>query len=68
MALLEWGDEYLADPQGPSVIVRHRPVDDAFPCDEPVRGVLECAAGHSHLALEDVCRTAGPGARFVDAS
>lgn len=68
VALLEWGDEYLADPQGPSVIVRHRPVDDAFPCDEPVRGVLECAAGHSHLAPEDVCRTAGPGARFVDAS
>ncbi|WP_218670927.1 helix-turn-helix domain-containing protein [Microbispora sp. GKU 823] len=25
VALLEWGDTYLADPQGPSVIVRHGP-------------------------------------------
>lgn len=26
VALLEWGDKYFADPQGPSVIVRHRVV------------------------------------------
>ncbi|GJF25409.1 MULTISPECIES: helix-turn-helix domain-containing protein [Streptomyces] len=68
VALLDWGDTYLADPQGPSVIVRHRPVDDASCCDEPVKVVLECAAGHSHLAPEDVCRTPGPGARFVESS
>ncbi|SEN13336.1 winged helix-turn-helix transcriptional regulator [Nonomuraea pusilla] len=68
VALLEWGDTYLADPQGPSVIVRHRPRDDGSPCDEPVRVVLECGAGHGHLAPEDVCRTPGPGARFIDAS
>jgi DNA-binding HxlR family transcriptional regulator len=66
VALLEWGDTYLADPQGPSVIVRHRPGDDASSCDEPVKVVLECAAGHSHLTPEDVCRTPGPGARFVE--
>ncbi|MGK4583968.1 winged helix-turn-helix transcriptional regulator [Kitasatospora sp. HPMI-4] len=68
LALLEWGDRYLADAQGPSVVVRHHPVDDASACEEPVRVVLECAAGHSHLAPEDVLRTPGPGARFVDAS
>ncbi|MDH6565548.1 DNA-binding HxlR family transcriptional regulator [Streptomyces sp. SAI-117] len=68
VALLEWGDTYLADPQGPSVVVRHRPDDDASSCDEPVKVVLECAAGHSHLAPEDVRRTPGPGARFVESS
>ena len=54
ITLLEWGDKYLADPQGPSVIVRHGPPsadadDDTAACDEPVRVVLECAAGRSHL-------------------
>ncbi|MFE6195819.1 winged helix-turn-helix transcriptional regulator [Streptomyces sp. NPDC057838] len=68
VALLEWGDTYLADPEGPSVVVRHRPADDASSCGEPVRVVLECAAGHSHLAPGDVCRTPGPGARFVESS
>ncbi|GAA5151075.1 hypothetical protein [Amycolatopsis dongchuanensis] len=69
LALLEWGDRYLADPQGPSVIVRYRPADGA--CELLRRAgqiVLECAAGHSHLAPEDICRTPGPGARFVESS
>ena len=65
VALLEWGDKYLADPEGPSVIVRHRPAGDETACDEPVRVVLECAAGHSHLPPETLCRTPGPGARFL---
>ncbi|TYB56837.1 helix-turn-helix transcriptional regulator [Nonomuraea sp. PA05] len=68
VALLEWGDNYLADQQGPSVIVRHRsPDDDTSSCDEPVRVVLECAGGHGHLAPEDIYRAPGPGARFIDA-
>ncbi|GAA0491257.1 HxlR family transcriptional regulator [Paractinoplanes deccanensis] len=67
VALLEWGDKYLPTPEGPSVIVRHRPADDEAACDEPVRVVLQCAAGHTHLHPEDICRTPGPGARFVDA-
>ncbi|MGW5687113.1 winged helix-turn-helix transcriptional regulator [Nonomuraea sp. NPDC003754] len=66
VALLEWGDKYLADPQGPSVIVRHRPADDDTACEEPVRVVLECAAGHTRLAPEAVYRAPGPGARFLD--
>ncbi|MBO1418157.1 helix-turn-helix domain-containing protein [Streptomyces sp. FH025] len=68
LALLEWGDRYLADAQGPSVIPRHQSAEGAGACDEPVRVVLECAAGHSHLAPEDVRRAPGPGARFVDES
>jgi DNA-binding HxlR family transcriptional regulator len=55
IALLEWGDKYLADASGPSIIVRHRSTDD--PCDEPVRIVLECTSGHSHLPSEAVYRS-----------
>ncbi|MFB4271576.1 winged helix-turn-helix transcriptional regulator [Nonomuraea sp. GTA35] len=66
IALLEWGDKYLADPQGPSVIVRHRLADDGTACEEPVKVVLECAAGHTHLPPEGVYRAPGPGARFLD--
>ncbi|MBH5336055.1 helix-turn-helix transcriptional regulator [Streptomyces pactum] len=67
VALLEWGDTYLADPQGPSVVVRHRPAGEEV-CDQPVRLVLECAAGHTHLPPEAIARTPGPGARFVEPS
>ncbi|WP_040808905.1 winged helix-turn-helix transcriptional regulator [Nocardia concava] len=65
VALLEWGDKYLADPEGPSVVVRHHSPDTDHDCDEPVRIVLECAAGHTHLPPTAIRRTPGPGARFV---
>ncbi|MBB2914222.1 DNA-binding HxlR family transcriptional regulator [Streptosporangium becharense] len=66
VALLEWGDKHLADAQGPSVIVRHRPTDDRTTCGEPVRVTLECAAGHTRLPPEAIYRAPGPGARFRD--
>jgi DNA-binding HxlR family transcriptional regulator len=62
IALLEWGDKYLPDPSGPSVIVRHRSTDDQSPCDEPVRVVLQCAAGHGNLPPQATYRAPGPGA------
>ena len=65
VALLEWGDRYLADPQGPSVVVRHHSVGTEPDCEEPVRIVLECAAGHTRLPPSAIHRTPGPGARFV---
>ncbi|WP_369183357.1 winged helix-turn-helix transcriptional regulator [Streptomyces sp. Y1] len=65
MALLAWGDKYLADEQGPPVVVRHRVADEAHGCDEPVSLVLECAAGHTHLPTDEVYRAPGPGARFL---
>lgn len=56
IALLQWGDRYCADPEGPAVIVAHQG------CDEPVEAVVECAAGH-HLASASNSYTApGPGA------
>ncbi|NJP90023.1 helix-turn-helix transcriptional regulator [Nonomuraea sp. FMUSA5-5] len=67
IALLEWGDKYLAGPEGPSVVVRHRPADDdEEACGEPVRVTLECAGGHTHLPSSAVHRAPGPGARFLD--
>jgi DNA-binding HxlR family transcriptional regulator len=65
VALLEWGDKYLADPEGPSVVVRHHSADNEHDCEEPVRIVLECAAGHAHLPPSAIHRTPGPGVRFV---
>jgi DNA-binding HxlR family transcriptional regulator len=58
-ALLQWGDKYLADPEGPSVIPRHAD------CNEPTHVVVECAAGHGPLGPRAVLRTPGPGAQFA---
>ncbi|SMX95890.1 transcriptional regulator, HxlR family [Brevibacterium sp. 239c] len=41
ISLLRWGDEHCTDTDGPPLEVFHRD------CGEPVRAVVECAAGHS---------------------
>ncbi|MFF0298019.1 winged helix-turn-helix transcriptional regulator [Kitasatospora sp. NPDC004614] len=64
IALLEWGDKYLADEQGPSVVVRHRGAEGDG-CGEPVTLVLACAGGHTRLPPGEVQRSPGPGARFL---
>lgn len=56
LALMQWGDEHLADPAGPPVVVKHRS------CGEPVRAVLACDAGHSRLTARDTYPEEGPGA------
>ena len=58
VALMQWGDRYLAGPGGPPVALRHAG------CDEPVRVAVTCAAGHE-VALGDVTVSA---ARRRDAS
>jgi DNA-binding HxlR family transcriptional regulator len=63
VALMEWGDKYLAGPDGPSVVVRHRSRPEEPACDAPVHVVLECAAGHRPLDATTVRRAQGPGAR-----
>jgi DNA-binding HxlR family transcriptional regulator len=55
-ALREWGDKYLADPEGPASVVLHRG------CGEHVHAKLICDAGHE-LTPEDLERRPGPGAR-----
>ena len=39
-ALRQWGDKYLADPEGPSTLISHRG------CGAPVHAQLVCDAGH----------------------
>ena len=57
VALLQWGDTHLADADGPAAVLQHRD------CGQPVRAVVQCAAGHQPLALRDVRLLPGPGAR-----
>jgi DNA-binding HxlR family transcriptional regulator len=57
IALMQWGDTYLADPAGPAVVIRHKD------CDEPVRAMLQCVAGHHPLTARDTHPVPGPGVR-----
>ena len=59
VALLQWGDRWESDPEGPSVEVRHRD------CGEPVHALLTCDAGHSHLSARDTYPALGPGAKLA---
>lgn len=57
MALGQWGETYLLDPDDTLLDVRHTD------CDAPVRVVVECSAEHSALKPWDVTARLGPGAR-----
>jgi DNA-binding HxlR family transcriptional regulator len=56
VALLDWGDRYLADPQGPPLRTVHRD------CGEPVHATLTCEAGHALESPRDVLPQPGPSA------
>ncbi|MEU4476274.1 helix-turn-helix domain-containing protein [Micromonospora sp. NPDC023888] len=57
VAVLGWGDRYLAGPEGPPLTVTHRD------CDARVRVELRCADGHDVGQVRDVVPGPGPGAR-----
>ncbi|TDB77717.1 helix-turn-helix domain-containing protein [Micromonospora sp. KC723] len=57
VAVLGWGDRYLADPEGSPLSVGHRG------CDAEVRVTLRCAEGHEVNRPRDVLPRPGPGAR-----
>ncbi|PTA43367.1 helix-turn-helix domain-containing protein [Micromonospora sp. RP3T] len=57
VAVLGWGDRYLADPEGPPLTVTHRD------CGAEVRAALRCAEGHDVTEPQDVVPVPGPGAR-----
>ena len=40
VAIADWGDRYLADPEGPPVAFAHRD------CGDPVHAEVRCAEGH----------------------
>lgn len=57
LALLAWGDRYLA-PDGSPTVVEHRD------CGEPVTLQLRCAAGHDVDPRRELRARPGPGARL----
>lgn len=59
VAVAQWGDRYLADPEGAPVEIAHRD------CGEVVRVEMVCAAGHRMPEPRDVAPRPGPGARRV---
>ncbi len=57
VALLQWGDCWTADPEGPAVEMTHNH------CGHQVGVALMCAADHGPLTVRDVRAAPGPGAR-----
>ncbi|MFG2057930.1 winged helix-turn-helix transcriptional regulator [Micromonospora sp. NPDC048930] len=57
VAVLGWGDRYLADPDGSPLAVSHRD------CGAEVRVALRCTEGHEVTDPRDVLPRPGPGAR-----
>ena len=59
VALLGWGDTYVAQAGGPPVELTHRD------CGAPVRLQLACSIGHVLGSAREVTPVPGPGARRV---
>jgi DNA-binding HxlR family transcriptional regulator len=57
VALREWGDRYLADPEGPALATVHRD------CGSEVGVALRCTDGHELMSPRDVLPRPGRGAR-----
>ena len=55
VAIADWGDRYLADPEGPPVEFAHRG------CGAAVHAVVECTEGHRVDSPRDVAPRPGPG-------
>jgi DNA-binding HxlR family transcriptional regulator len=60
-ALRQWGDKYLADPEGPSIVVKHKD------CGARVRVKLMCEEGHE-VPVDELERRPGPGLRLREVS
>jgi DNA-binding HxlR family transcriptional regulator len=59
VSLMHWGDRYMADPSGPSVVLAHRD------CGSPIDVRLHCAEGHEVPSPRQVTPRLGPGARLA---
>ncbi|OBG78356.1 MULTISPECIES: helix-turn-helix domain-containing protein [unclassified Mycobacterium] len=57
VALMQWGDRWVADPEGPAVEITHRD------CGQLVKADLRCSANHTGLTARDTVPRPGPGAR-----
>jgi DNA-binding HxlR family transcriptional regulator len=61
IAIMKWGDEYLADEAGPPVVLRHT-------CGELIDPVLVCDCCGRPLHPHDVTPEPGPGAQLPTAA
>ena len=61
VALMQWGDRWTADADGPPVEVIHSG------CGAPVHAVLACEHGHGTLTPQEIQAVPGPGARVAAA-
>lgn len=57
LSLMQWGDRFEADPEGPPVVARH--VD----CGSEVHVALVCSKGHTVTEPDEVEMVPGPGAK-----
>jgi DNA-binding HxlR family transcriptional regulator len=57
ITMIEWGNRYLADPEGPPLQFVHRD------CGAPVAAEVHCAQGHRVEDYRGVVPRPGPGAR-----
>jgi DNA-binding HxlR family transcriptional regulator len=55
VSLLGWGDKYLADDDGPPVVLTHRD------CGKPIRVAIVCADGHEVPSARQVTPTQPTG-------
>jgi DNA-binding HxlR family transcriptional regulator len=56
VALMQWGDRWAAEDDGPAVLLHHRD------CGERVSVQLRCDGGHGPLGAREVRAVPGPGA------
>jgi DNA-binding HxlR family transcriptional regulator len=56
LGLMQWGDRYHADPDGPPVVARHAA------CGKELRVTLVCTNGHEVAGPDDIEIVDGPGA------
>ncbi|MGW7366229.1 winged helix-turn-helix transcriptional regulator [Streptomyces sp. NPDC054841] len=57
IALMQWGDMYAADPQGPPVTMHHAD------CGAPIHLTVACSEGHHDLTSRDVTASVRHSAR-----
>jgi DNA-binding HxlR family transcriptional regulator len=62
VAIADWGDRYLAGPEGPPVAFEHRD------CGSTVHSVLECGKGHRVAEPRAVVTRPGRGAQPFEVS
>jgi len=67
VALMNWGDKYLADPAGPVRVVEHI-AQHGKPCGHRIEAVVRCTHDGDIVGPRDTRAVDGPGARHLAAS